>query len=184
MSASDNQSPLTAAETAWLAELIKIVGSGLSAFAEVGNALLEIRDNRLYRQTHATFDAFCQERWTISRAATCIDKGWLFAHPEFELAVKVYETTHPYDRAHPYRPGSGPKGQTCGTCAKLCTHRANKTHFKCRVLMKSWTAGLGTDVRKKDPACLCWEPRLDEVELASTLTRGPAENIFPVPALS
>jgi hypothetical protein len=34
---------------------------------EVGNALREIRDSRLYRATHGTFEAYCRERWGISR---------------------------------------------------------------------------------------------------------------------
>jgi hypothetical protein len=106
---------------------------------------------------------------TPGKMNTCIDKDWLAAHPEFELALKERKIAHPVDRAHPYPPGSGPPGQTCGTCAKLCTRRFSKTYFKCRVLMKFWTAGPGTDIRKKDPACLCWEPRIDKVELVSTL---------------
>lgn len=88
---------------------------------------------------------------------TCIDKTWLEAHPD----VKAFEgkVRHPVDRAHPYPPGSGPPGQTCGTCAKLCERRLAKTYFKCHVLIKFWTAGPGTDIRKKDPACMAWEPR-------------------------
>jgi hypothetical protein len=104
--------------------------------------------------------------------ATCIDKDWLEAHPDF--LIQVPKVKHPTDRAHPYPPGSGPPGQTCGTCAKLCERRFSKTYFKCHVLMKFWTAGPGTDIRKKDPACLCWEPRIDKVELVSTLTRDRA----------
>jgi hypothetical protein len=119
---------------------------------------------------------------TLGKINTCIDKDWLCAHPEFELALKECKIRHPIDRAHPYPPGGGPYGQTCGTCAKLCTRRgSSKTYFKCRVLMKFWTAGPGTDIRKKDPACICWEPRIDKVELVSTLTRDrPGQ--FPLPA--
>jgi hypothetical protein len=108
-------------------------------------------------------------------SSTCIDKDWLAGHPEFALVLEERKIVHPLDRAHPYPPGSGPYGQTCGTCAKLCTrHGSSKTYFKCHVLMKFWTAGPGTDIRKKDPACLCWEPRIDKVELVSTLTRDRA----------
>jgi len=106
---------------------------------------------------------------TPGKINTCIDKDWLAAHPDF--LIQVSKVKHPTDRAHPYPPGSGPPGQTCGTCAKLCERHFSKTYFKCHVLMKFWTAGPGTDIRKKDPACLCWEPRIDKVELVSTLTR-------------
>ena len=50
-----------------LEELEAIIGRGLQSFVEVGNALLEIRDSRLYRDTHPTFEAYCKERWGMSR---------------------------------------------------------------------------------------------------------------------
>jgi hypothetical protein len=54
-------------EPARLAELEAIVERGLATFVEVGSALLEIRDSRLYRQTHETFEEYCRERWEMSR---------------------------------------------------------------------------------------------------------------------
>jgi hypothetical protein len=44
-----------------------IIDRGLRTFAEVGMALLAIRDERLYRGTHATFEAYCQQRWNMNR---------------------------------------------------------------------------------------------------------------------
>jgi hypothetical protein len=44
-----------------LAELELVIERGLQTFVEVGNALMEIRDNRLY--PHPTFDEYCQDRW-------------------------------------------------------------------------------------------------------------------------
>lgn len=40
---------------------------GLKTFTEVGKALITIRDERLYRATHATFEEYCEQRWQISR---------------------------------------------------------------------------------------------------------------------
>jgi len=40
---------------------------GLQTFVSVGNALLAIRDDRLYRQDYATFEDYCRERWNIER---------------------------------------------------------------------------------------------------------------------
>jgi hypothetical protein len=37
-----------------------------SAFAEVGNALLAIREAKLYRAEHGTFEAYCLKRWGFS----------------------------------------------------------------------------------------------------------------------
>ena len=35
---------------------------------EFGSALLTIREGRLYRATHATFEQYCRERWGIGRS--------------------------------------------------------------------------------------------------------------------
>jgi hypothetical protein len=44
-----------------------VVREGLATFIEVGQALAEIRDRRLYRTTHATFEEYAHERWLLSR---------------------------------------------------------------------------------------------------------------------
>jgi hypothetical protein len=58
--------PLTADEYARLLKCEAIIGEGLQTFIEVGNALLEVRDSKLYRQTHVTFEEYCAERCGIS----------------------------------------------------------------------------------------------------------------------
>jgi hypothetical protein len=61
---------LSAPERAALAEQEAIVARGLRTFYDVGNALAQIRDGRLYRATHPTFAAYCRERWgVLSRTA-------------------------------------------------------------------------------------------------------------------
>lgn len=40
---------------------------GLATFVEVGEALLEVRDGRLYRAEHGTFEGYCRDRWGLSR---------------------------------------------------------------------------------------------------------------------
>lgn len=40
---------------------------GLATFVDVGQALLEVRDGRLYRAEHGTFEDYCRERWGMSR---------------------------------------------------------------------------------------------------------------------
>ena len=54
-------------EAEWLSELETKISMGMKTFVEVGNALLEIRDNRLYRESHKTFEDYCQEKWGMSR---------------------------------------------------------------------------------------------------------------------
>jgi len=40
---------------------------GLKSFIDVGEALATIRDSRLYRATHGTFEEYCRQRWNLSR---------------------------------------------------------------------------------------------------------------------
>lgn len=50
-----------------LADCEAVIERGLNTFVEVGAALMEIRDSRLYRSTHGDFDTYCQDRWGFSR---------------------------------------------------------------------------------------------------------------------
>jgi len=61
---------LTAPQRHKLNDLETIIESGLQTFVEVGVALSQIRDQKLYTETHETFEAYCQERWgwTSARA--------------------------------------------------------------------------------------------------------------------
>ena len=43
------------------------ISQGLASFVEVGEALSDIRDARLYRATHGTFESYCAEKWGMSR---------------------------------------------------------------------------------------------------------------------
>jgi len=56
---------LPAAEALELRFCEERIERGLETFVEVGLALSLIRDGRLYRATHDTFDAYCIERWEI-----------------------------------------------------------------------------------------------------------------------
>ena len=58
---------LTITENQRLTQLEDVVSVNLRAFYEVGSALLEIRESRLYRNTHETFEDYCKERWDMTR---------------------------------------------------------------------------------------------------------------------
>src|SRR4051794_22622304 len=66
------------------ARLEAVVDRGLAAFLEVGTALTEIRDRRLYRDTHDTFENYCREHWRIgaSRARQLISAAEAAANVE------------------------------------------------------------------------------------------------------
>lgn len=64
---TDNAStPLVIAERTRLGECEVVVERGLATFVEVGQALLEIRDSRLYREDFKTFEDYCRERWDFT----------------------------------------------------------------------------------------------------------------------
>lgn len=59
---------LTAPERSDLKRLEKVVRGGLQTAFEVGAALLEIRDQKLYREKAKTFEAYCQAEFEIDRS--------------------------------------------------------------------------------------------------------------------
>lgn len=69
--------PLDTGEQALLSDLESTIERGLSTFGQVGAALMTIRDERLYRGTHRTWEAYLADRWHISRS---------YAHRTIEAA--------------------------------------------------------------------------------------------------
>lgn len=59
---------LTPGEARHLKALEGRIERGMMKFYEVGDALLEIRDKRLFRLTHPTFESYCRQRWELDRA--------------------------------------------------------------------------------------------------------------------
>lgn len=59
---------LTRVERARLAALEDIIARSMQGFMETGRALAEVRDSRLYRETHATFEEWCRARHGIGRS--------------------------------------------------------------------------------------------------------------------
>lgn len=54
-------------EQSALAECETVIERGKQVFIEVGEALQRIRDDRLYRETHGTFESYCQEKWGLGK---------------------------------------------------------------------------------------------------------------------
>ncbi|UYW28221.1 hypothetical protein OKC48_06790 [Methylorubrum extorquens] len=55
-----------------------------------------------------------------------------------------------------WTPGTGPAGETCGSCASLAKVRLASTYNKCAFVRAAWTGGKATDVLLRSPACLKW----------------------------
>lgn len=61
-----SKTPMKPEDFARLAVCEAVIAEKLGAFLEVGNALVEISDQRLYRETHCTFDEYVKEKWAMT----------------------------------------------------------------------------------------------------------------------
>jgi hypothetical protein len=57
------------------------------------------------------------------------------------------------------RPGTGPAGETCGSCAHRCKMKHSKAWSKCGLMRYTWTGGIKTDIAVRSPACKHWIER-------------------------
>lgn len=121
-----------------LASCEQRIERGLKTFIDVGQALAEIRDSRLYKGTHATFEDYCQQRWGFSRqraqqftaaaelATTIVDTG--LPSPTNEGQARALAAVPDEDRADVWREvvesGSKP---TAAAIRKAAEARAPKT---------------------------------------------------------
>lgn len=50
-----------------LARCERIISAGMESFIEVGKALAEVRDSKLYEGKYKTFEDYCEQRWEFGR---------------------------------------------------------------------------------------------------------------------
>ena len=62
-----SEARLSPEEAAELGRLEDLIRSHLQSSLAAGNALLAIRNGRLYRDTHSTFEDYCEARWGLGR---------------------------------------------------------------------------------------------------------------------
>ena len=86
-----DKTPLTPAEAQALSEYEQIIRTGLDTFVEVGNALADIRDQRLYRTTYATFELYCRDKWkfTARQANRLIGAGEVVENLQDQLVSSI-----------------------------------------------------------------------------------------------
>lgn len=86
---------MNALVTTRLTELEAVIERGLQTFVDVGTALMEIRDSRLYRESHGTFEEYCRERWgfTDRRARMMIAAAEVAGNLQTGTIVPVLPTT-------------------------------------------------------------------------------------------
>lgn len=63
------------------------------------------------------------------------------------------------DACTPYRPGTGPAGETCRGCAHAVRLAQATVFFKCALARNAWTHSRRTDIKLRWPACLRWTPK-------------------------
>jgi len=82
---------LTTNDDQRLVECEAKIDQSLRSFIDIGDALLEIRESRLYRNSHQNFEEYCQSRWNItkSRANQLISASRLVENLENEDANGV-----------------------------------------------------------------------------------------------
>jgi hypothetical protein len=59
---------LTVEEKRTLKQCENVIETGVRTFVEIGNALVEIRDKRLYKETHSDFRVYCKDRWGFEKS--------------------------------------------------------------------------------------------------------------------
>lgn len=59
--------PLNSLERTTLRNAERTIDSHMGSFVQVGNALAVIRYQKLYRETHKTFESYIKSKWDISR---------------------------------------------------------------------------------------------------------------------
>lgn len=59
-------------------------------------------------------------------------------------------------------PGTGPEGETCGSCNHIVRLRYSRVYPKCRLMERLWTCGPGTDILVRSPACRRWEEQTED----------------------
>ena len=59
----NHEQVMSVRETERLAELETTIARGRNTFVEVGLALAEIRDLRLYKHEYGSFSEYCQKKW-------------------------------------------------------------------------------------------------------------------------
>lgn len=70
------------------------------------------------------------------------------------------------------QPGTGPAGESCGSCAHCCAKVRGKTYYKCELMMAAWSTCRSTDVLVGSPACERWTAGTPRMTGVSKLRGG------------
>lgn len=88
------------------------------------------------------------------------------------VTVKPRGKNYVQPRGYCQPPGTGPAGETCGTCAHHVVKRMGKRYHKCELAQGKWTGGRASDILVKAPACRSWEAEDPAPAAPSTRSGG------------
>lgn len=72
------------------------------------------------------------------------------------IAANTTRAYKPKKGMYAAAPGTGPDGETCGSC-KHCHRSGDGRYRKCELVRRLWTHGPGTDIKARSAACSKWE---------------------------
>lgn len=137
---------LNAAERTKLAKFEATIQGHFESFRLAGDALQNIRDSRLYRETHATFEDYCREKWDMSKtqanrliAAAKVVENISSVAPRAvtehltESVIRSLAVLDPKDQKKAFRQAVKDAPAATGITAKIVTkaaHEVAPTAFK------------------------------------------------------
>jgi hypothetical protein len=141
-----------------LLALERIIEEGLRTFTDVGSALLQIRDGKLYKPQYSSFEEYCRERWDMehSHAYRLMDSAKVMANlktspigevlPTSESQTRPLASLAPEQQVEAWKEATttAPKGKrpTSGLVHKIVNRILAKAGKEKRMIKASegWTA--------------------------------------------
>jgi hypothetical protein len=129
--------PISLDESRDLIALEKVIERGLETFVQVGEALAEIRDRKLFRTEHPTFAEYCKAKWKMSdrrarqlmdasEVVTAISKSGTIV-PKTESQTRPLATLPPSQRVEVWQKAvaASPNGQPTAKAVQVVVEAMN-----------------------------------------------------------
>lgn len=129
---------ITSAESKDLIALETVIERGLETFVQVGEALAEIRDRKLYRIAHTTFADYCKVKWKMSdrrarqlmdasEVVTAISKSGTIV-PKTESQARPLASLPPEQRAEAWSAAASaaPNGQPTAKDVEIAVEKMKR----------------------------------------------------------
>lgn len=156
----NKQATLSKKETEWLTQLEASIDKGFRDFHQVGSALMEIRDAKLYRRDYDSFDAYCRGRWGFGKS---------HAYRQIEAAIVAHNvsphngTTSPMGDKVSRKVESLPNERQARELAELPADQQREAWESATVDGPTTVSRLA-DIVARAKACLPPEPEEDDIE--------------------